>query len=105
MPRQPGQQIGHIGLNHDALVFTSQASRQASGYFRIVKRIFADAVLVRKRDGVSAHRLLAGLRHHGHDAGRVQTGAEKGADGNVADHLAFHRTPEALANFFRQFVL
>ena len=63
-----------------------RASRVAtSGSSRVV---LADAVFVGKCDGISAHRLARGTRHHGHDAGGIQPCAQKGADRNVADHLA-----------------
>ena len=51
------QQIGDIGLDHDALVLASQLAGQARGDFGIVERGFAHAIFLRERDRVGAHGL------------------------------------------------
>ncbi len=59
VPGEARQQIGHVRLDHDALILAAQTSCQPGGHFGIVERVFADPILRRKRDGVSAHRLTA----------------------------------------------
>src|SRR5271165_552348 len=53
-------------------------------------------------DRVGSNRLPGRAAHHGYDAGRIQPGAEKCTDGDIAHHLAFYRLAKALTHFIRQ---
>ena len=97
-----GNKSVNIRLNHDALVLTSQMPSQPARNFRIVERSFSHAILLWKCNRVGPNRLVRSTAHHRDNAGRIEAGAEKRSNGNVADHLCFDRSAKALANFFRQ---
>ena len=105
MPDQPRQKVGDIRLDHDQLVFATQASGQACGDLRIVEGRLPHSILSWKRNGIGSNRLVGCPAHHSHDAGGVEPSAQKRSNRNVADHLRFDRSAEALANFFRQVVV
>ena len=105
MPDALGEQFRDVRIQNDFLVIAAHFTGRLLGDPRVVQRILTDPHSLGKRDAVRLVRVLAGLRHHGHNRRGVQTGAQEGTDRYVADELFADRLPKMIANACNRFLV
>ena len=97
VPRQLWQKVGHLRFDHDFVMLATESASHALRDSRVVHGSFAHTTFFWKRNCISAHGMF--FCHGSNDACRIQPGAQKRSDRNIAHHLPLDRGAEALAYF------